>query len=366
MKIGILTIYDNNNLGNRMQNYALQTILNKYGNQIVSIKSDYYGKSKLGAIKRKIGLNEWIWLLKLLGLHRKAAIVQFTKTYIQTSSRVYLHNLYKKNEWNSECSDIYCAGSDQIWNPHRGWLGMFNYLGFAERDRTFSYAASFGIDKIPKAYEEAVRKGLNHIKYISVREDAGKRIVEELTGRTDVQVLVDPTMLLMPEQWDAVAESPKVNLPKKYLLTYFLGEVSESRRKTIETKAKEMGCETIWLMDKKSPFYAIGPGHFVYLVKHAAMICTDSFHGSIFSFLYGRPLAVFDRKGGGENMSSRLQTLASKFSLQDQLVQNENLDAIPLAPDYSAGYEALEEERKKSKAFLDMVFEEAERAGLCD
>ena len=242
---------------------------------------------------------------------------------------------------------------------------MFYYLGFAERDRTFSYAASFGIDKIPEEYVEDVRKGLEHIKYISVREDAGKRIVEELTGRTDVQVLVDPTMLLTTEQWDEVAEKPKNELPEKYLLTYFLGQVSENRRQKIEKKAAELGCQTIWLMDKKSPFYAIGPGHFVYLVKHAQMVCTDSFHGSVFSFLYGRPLAVFGREGSGEDMSSRLETLADKFSLRSCLVHNEDLSDVPVAPDYSEGYRALEIERKKSKAFLDMVFEEAERAGLC-
>ena len=364
MKIGIISIFDNHNFGNRLQNYSLKCILEKQNSSTVTIRNKPYssGKSRL---LRKLFLSERPVIYRLLGQKRKAEVLTFTQKNICISRKNYWYDKPYETMTGADDCELYCAGSDQVWNPKIHRHTMFNYLGFAETDRTFSYAASFGIDRIPEEYAEDVRKGLNHIKYISVREDAGKRIVEELTGRTDVQVLVDPTMLLTPVQWDEVAEKPKKELPEKYLLTYFLGEVSPQRRATIEAKAKELGCKTIWLMDKQSPFYAIGPGHFVYLIKHAQMVCTDSFHGSVFSFLYGRPLAIYDRKGSGENMSSRLETLAAKFSLRGQMVQDENLEAIPVKPDYSAGYLALEEERKRSKAFLNMVFEEAERAGLC-
>jgi hypothetical protein len=118
-----------------------------------------------------------------------------------------------------------------------GRIGLFNYLDFADYDRTFSYAASFGIDAIPPQHLDAVRNGLNHIKYISVREEAGKRIVQELTGRTDVQVLVDPTMLLTADEWDIIAEKPRGDIPERYILTYFLGNVSDARRAVIVQKA---------------------------------------------------------------------------------------------------------------------------------
>ena len=365
MKIGILSLYGNYNFGNRLQNYALQMILERYGRPVCSIKNECYHGSTFEWIKKKFSVNEWRWLQCLRGNKKTSEIIRFTRQRIHTTRKMHWCNREEKQSENLKTYDMYCAGSDQIWNPYCKRTGLFNYLGFAERERTFSYAASFGVDSIPEEYMEAVRKGLNHIKYISVREDAGKRIVEELTGRTDVQVLVDPTMLLTPAEWDKVAEKPKAKLPEKYLLTYFLGDVSERRRASIEAKAKALGCETVWLMDKKSPFYAIGPGHFVYLIKHAQMVCTDSFHGSVFSFLYGRPLAVYDRKGSTENMSSRLETLAAKFDLHGQMVRDEHLEEVPTAVEYSRGYLALEEERKKSKAFLDMVFEEAERAGLC-
>jgi len=365
MKVGIVSIYDDNNLGNRLQNYALQEKLMERGHKTQTLWNAFRVEPWWQRIKRKSYFVRMPLLRKIQGKAKQAELVRFNIRHIRLSKNCYWFN---EDNLKLHCYDqcqLYCSGSDQIWNPHFGRMGMFNYLGFAERGRTFSYAASFGVDEIPEEYVENVRKGLNHIKFISVREDAGKRIVEELTGRTDVQVLVDPTMLLTPDQWDTVSEKPKAKLPEKYLLTYFLGDVSQKRRKAIEAKATELGFETIWLMDKNSPFYAIGPGHFVYLIKHAQMVCTDSFHGSVFSFLYDRPLAIFDRQGAEENMSSRLETLAAKFGLHDNMVQNESLETVPVETDYSQGYLALEEERKKSKAFLDMVFKEAERAGLC-
>ncbi|MBQ8833646.1 MAG: polysaccharide pyruvyl transferase family protein [Oscillospiraceae bacterium] len=365
MKVGIVTQYAYDNMGNKLQNYALQRKLAEYADSVCTIKNRPKARGIMGAIKQNALAADSMLLHRLCGRYRKSEILKFHKKYIADSSAYYCTSQNYHGLKTFDTCELYCAGSDQVWKPGSGRTGVFHYLGFAPTERTFSYAASFGVDRIPEEYQDAVRKGLNHIKYISVREDAGKRIVEELTGRTDVQVLVDPTMLLTTQEWDEVVSKPKKKLPEKYLLTYFLGSISKERRQAIQEKAAELGCEIIETMDPDSPFYAIGPGEFVWLIKHAALVCTDSFHGSVFSFLYGRPLAIFDRKGSGEDMSSRLRTLASKFHLEDCMVNGEKLPQLSPVPDYSAGYVALEEERAKSKAFLDMVFQEAERAGLC-
>ncbi len=372
--IGLITLNSltQYNFGCLLQNYALLTYLNKSGVPAETVFCASF--SALGACRT--------WVHNFLH-------VDFQKT----SNTFCLVAKEEKNK-NRECSKFvkkvlcprsykvynkftYCdiakrydkviVGSDQVWNPD--WAindktATTYFLSFIEPERRISYAASFGVEKIPKEKQNKYETALREFNKISVREDAGKRIVEELTGRTDVQVLVDPTMLLTTQEWDEVAEKPKKQLPEKYLLTYFLGTVSKERRQAVEKRAAELGCETIWLMDKDSPFYAIGPGHFVYMIKHAQMVCTDSFHGSVFSFLYGKPLAIFDREGSAENMGSRIRTLADKFRLEDCLVKN-NIIPDVIEADYSAGYTALEAERKKSKAFLDMVFQEAERAGLC-
>ncbi len=356
MNVGIVSIVDYENMGNRLQNYALQVTLLKYVDDVYTIRNKQARSNGIKDRMRNSALADKVWLNNLLKREKRAQLLSFSNKHIKSNPKCYWYNRECTELEGKDQFDVYCAGSDQVWNPDGDRTGMFNFLGFADREQTFSYAASFGVDEIPEEHKAAVRKGLQHIKYISVREDAGKRIVEELTGRTDVEVLVDPTMLLTTQEWDKILRAPKAKVPEKYILTYFLGPVSPERRKAIQDKATKMGCTLIEVMDKNSPFYAIGPDQFVYLIKHAQLVCTDSFHGSVFSFLYQRRLAVFDRDGSGSNMGSRIDTFASKFHLESCRVKGNALPEEIPQPDYSQGYQALVLEREKSKRFLDKVF----------
>ena len=129
--------------------------------------------------------------------------------------------------------------------------------------------------------------------------------------------------------------------------------------------ARDRGCAVINLMDPKSPYYAIGPDEFIYLIKNADCVSTDSFHGSVFSFLYERPLLIWPRQGSADDMSSRLKTLTEKFALGDCLVRENTPTAFPEA-NYAQGFERLELERKKTDAYLRAVFSKTERTVLCD
>lgn len=364
MKVGIVTIFDNENMGNRLQNYALQQVLLRYADEVLTLKNKTKFESALDNLKRSSSLAESVLLNRLLGKTRKVKFLQFNKRYIRFSRHCYWFNDPQAAPKKPDLCDLYCAGSDQIWNPLLDRQGMFNFLGFAPKDAAFSYSASFGIDAIPEAFAGDVRKGLEHVNCISVREDAGKQITQDLTGRTDAQVLADPTMLLSAEEWDQVASKPDAPVPERYLLTYFLGSVPDARRAEIRRQAEAMDCHVIELMDPASPFYNIGPGEFLYLIKHAELICTDSFHGSVFSFLWQRPLVIFSRCGGSSNMGSRIQTFTETFHLRDHIAQDDRIPALSTLSDYSAGCEALAAERKKAAAFLEMVFQNARKTSV--
>lgn len=361
MKVGIVTIYDTENMGNRLQNYALQRALSRYADEVVTLKNKPRLESKLANLKQGSALADSVVLNRLLGKSRKAKLLRFNKKYIHISRRCYWCNDSAPDIAGEDRCDLYCAGSDQIWNPLFYRSEMFNYLGFAPEKASFSYAASFGIDQIPEEYREAVRKGLEHIRYISVREEAGKQIVQELTGRTDVPVLIDPTMLLTAQEWSDVLRKPAAPLPEHYQLTYFLGEVPQQRQDAIQQTAQAAGCELIRLMDPDSPFHKIGPDEFLYLIRHAERVYTDSFHGSVFSFLFQRPLAIFERiEASGAGMGSRLKTFADTFHLEACIAQDDRLPAMSAQADYSAGFDALKAERKRAFDYLDMVFSPSE------
>ena len=44
-------------------------------------------------------------------------------------------------------------------------------------------------------YKKTIADGLKNMNFISVRENAGAKIIKDLTGK-DVPVLIDPTLLI--------------------------------------------------------------------------------------------------------------------------------------------------------------------------
>lgn len=245
-------------------------------------------------------------------------------------------------------------GSDQVWNPNFGRLKDVDLLSFVRPEQRVAFSASFGIEKLPREEQKRAKEELQKFKAISVREEKGKEIIEEFMQRRDIEVLVDPTMLLQAKQWSKIAKKPESLETNKYILTYFLGKISEKRKEEIEKVAKENSCQIINILDKNGPFYQTGPSEFLYLEKNAFLICTDSFHSSVFAILFHRPFVVFDREDSNEKMNSRLNTLLKKFDLQEAWYQN-RITKNQLKVDEQKIDRKLEEERNKTKKFIDEV-----------
>ena len=72
------------------------------------------------------------------------------------------------------------------------------------------------------------------------------------------------------------------------------------------------------LTDKKSGS-AYGPSEFLWLIKNAQYVVTDSFHGTIFSVLFGKQFSLFERKGEDAHIFSRLETLMNLLKLNDRI-----------------------------------------------
>ena len=354
MKIGIVTLFDSTNFGNKLQNYALQEILKRYTKEVITIKNKPSPKNLKEKLLRTTPLAESVFINKFFGKRRKAEILRFANKYIASSLKCYYYD--RTYEVKPEKCDYYCVGSDQIWNPDLGRISGFNYLNFSPREQNFSFAASFGISSIQNQYKNDVVEGLRNIRKVSVREEAGLKIVRELSGRKDAEVLIDPTLYISEEEWAIVAKKPDKFRKCKYLLIYFLGCVSEIRRKRIENFAMQYQLKILDVMNPNSRFYAIGPDEFVYLIQNADFVCTDSFHASIFSFIFDIPLAILMREGTGANMGSRLETLANKFGFSDRLIFDDHFDGRLIDVDYSEGKYILEEERRKVDRFLNDVF----------
>ena len=350
-KLAILTINDDCNLGNRLQNYATQETLKKYNIKVETI-SNQKGTAGKGYIKKKIKEQIKRLLIIKLKFKRYNNFMKFNKNI--KYSKYQIDSNHIPNKLATEY-DYYITGSDQVWNPNFNRMSDIDFLKFAPKEKRSSFSASFGISEIPEELKEYYKNNLLEMQNLSVREDRGKEIIEELTGRKDAEVLIDPTMMLTAEEWDKVSKKPRKLTTDKYILNYFLGNLSEKRRKEIENVATQNGCTIINLMDKNDPLYASGPSEFLYLVKNAFMICTDSYHGSIFSIIYNKPFVVFDREENIVNMNSRLETLLSKFQLQERYSKDGKIPEELLQCDYTECYKILELEKEKTNEYIEKI-----------
>lgn len=362
MKVGIVTIPDITNYGNRLQNYAVSYILRaKFGCETVSLASWKEKACENG--------NYALWLKNLVArqccilpefaekkwgpnITRWANFRNWSKKYIPT--RNFYEHTCLPDSLNGEYG-LFFAGSDQIWNYRFPGTRYDDYfLKFAESRKKAAISGSFGVEEIPEEWRQTYIDGLSDFPHISVREDAGARIVKDLLGR-DVPVLVDPVMLLSREEWLRVGKKPRVDTSKHYILKYYLGDESEEEK--IDHWAKENGYQVYELLNDKIPeLYSAGPGEFISLIANAALVASDSFHCIAFSILFRKPFVVYARLGSGNYMTSRLDTLLGKFGFRDRWKHMLQPEAY-LNCDYSHVDALMEAEQEKALAYIRTVLE---------
>lgn len=364
-KIGIITLNDNNNYGNRLQNLATQKILAKLGfnaetiiNKTIDRKNrniKYY--MKRFSVKKMREFTEQIIKRKIIDKKKENHITiekrkeNFKIFNENITFSKYIINEYKNLENIEKQYDYFVVGSDQVWNPYLQHIKDVNFLMFSPKKKNIAYAASFGVEKIPNDMKEKYKEGLNNFREISVREDKGQEIVETITNRKTI-VTLDPTMLLTASEWLEFSKKPEKTPNKKYILTCFLGKITKERIKFFNKIAKENEFEIVNLNKlNEKDYYTIGPSEFIYVLKNASLIFTDSFHVCAFSILFKKPFYVLERKGTNINMNSRIDTLLNKFKLMDRNLKYLD-NNISLNCDYSGINSILESERKKSLTFL--------------
>lgn len=342
-KVGIVTLFGLYNFGNRLQNYAVQEIIKGYGYDVQTIISS--------EVQPKIYLKFWLKSIKNGTLVRSLKFRRFNKNYISTYTVHGWPELFPKEVSNEFM--YFVVGSDQVWNPDIRQTQRDNFfLKFADKKQRIAISPSIAVSCIPDAWRDCFISGLNGFSNISVRENSSVELISELTGQQAI-VLVDPTMVIPKEHWQSI-ERPVKKLSKHYLMSLFLGKVNEKRKAGIKKLASDNNLEIIDLNSKK--WTGIGPDEFLYLVHHADIVCTDSFHCLVFSILYNRSFVAFDRcivsdKDVNGRTGSRIDTLLQKFS-SNTYVQNEEQELIVNKFSEETVKSVLGKERKKYSEFL--------------
>lgn len=369
-KVGIITLNGYKNYGNRLQNYALQEVIKSLGFEVETIinntkfisssNSNINFLNKIARLKEKNIIELYnIFQTKIENyLYKNKLHQQRTQIFKDFSLSYITETDFSISEDNipenfSDGYDFFVTGSDQVWNPNYRKGSPIEFLTFAPPEKRISYAASFGISKIPKEYAENYRLWLSEMSHISVREEAGAKIVKELTGK-NATIVLDPTMLLSKDEWLSISKTPKNKPTKRYLLTYFLGEVPKERIKLLKKIAGDNDLKIVNLAQiKDRAHYLSGPSEFIDYINSASVFCTDSFHGAVFSILLDTPFIVFNREGKAPSMNSRIETLLRTFKLESRSANNIKTNSQIFDVDYSHVVPILKEERRKAIGYLE-------------
>lgn len=355
MKIGILTIYRSGNYGATLQAYATKQAINENGfgeAEIIPYCSD--------AIKQKIDKR----FIKKVGLfHTAVACVE----------KLYYHPRMKKvgafiDEMAGERDlpreelpalnekyDIFLSGSDQIWNPQLQ-LGDTSYLlDFVTDDRKKrSYASSFGVKKIPEEYLEDYRRLLSAYERITVREQAGAELVEELLGRS-AELVIDPALLLTPEQWNA--KLPERQWKKKYVFAYqmahspLIARAVAKGRKTLGVKALYVPFPIMGAC-RCRPKLNLSSLEWVAAIRDSECVITDSFHGVVFAIIFKKKFYYMITSDTVRGRLSRLETLLGSLGIENRLVSDVSQCDFNESIDYDRVHALLDRYRDRSLQIL--------------
>ena len=370
-KIGIATVYTGFNYGSALQAFATKTLISKmgYDGEILKLSGsllpgrDVRIKKTLTVLLRSSLHPGGLKSLKNYGDSIKKPLSSESREMFRQFADYKLcpREVKYKDIKKSACSDEYytfLCGSDQVWNSAVFYVDPFYYLRFAPEEKRVAFAPSFGRDFIPKYNKRKIRKYVSGIKHKSVREESGVQLIKELTGDT-AQMLLDPTLVLTPEEWTKALKIKDIE-QEKYLLAYFLDEPSEKAKKAVAEISEKYGLKIIGLpysfedISWAANIADAGPSEFVEYIKNASFVCTDSFHGTAFSLNFNIPFYTFEREyGNAGKQSERVISILDIVSQKDRY-EPENIENA-FGVSFDNVNSVLREQREKSKKYLSDV-----------
>ena len=360
--VGIITLHRITNYGSVLQAYALQEMVKRLGFDVEIID---YRPSRATMSSMLKGLRNKTNLLRKSFFARTAARViilpsyilrfkcfkQFVNGYLDLTKNSCI--VEKDFKTKLPVFDIYCTGSDQVWNSE--WNGMIDgplFLDFAPDDaKKIAYAASFGKEELDEWEIEETKRLLERYDYIAVRELSGKKILDKL-GINNSGCVLDPTLLFDGKIWKKIASDRFKN--EKYILVYNLNRNKKIHDYAVKLSQKT-GLKIKYITYQVHDFYKKGKMYcntsvenYLALIANATYIVTDSFHGVAFSINFNKDFVVIYP----EKFSSRLRSILEITGLFDRVVEDGSLDIINKKINYKTVNDKISNERDKSIAYL--------------
>lgn len=330
MRIGILTFSHSDNYGAMLQAYGLKSYICSLNNQTFIIPyAPSYLVGRHWLIPYIPQADKWkqvksaykstIYNLStIIDFHRQRKRMKaFRNKYLTNNAK----SIKRAKTLNHLKIDYLIVGSDQIWNPditlglRKEFFGVFSPKISC---KVIAYAASIGNDVLPESYREEIKKLLENVDIISIRERSSIPYISSLTSKQITDVM-DPIFLLSVDQWKLI-ESIPCQYP--YILVY-VTESNQELNNFIQELSKEKNLPIIQIKRNKavslSPSFkwnaCTGPSDFLGYIHYAQYVVTNSFHATAFSILFHKQFLIFNHSSS----NARLKDLLFNCNLENRI-----------------------------------------------
>lgn len=326
MKIGIITMHRVQNVGSILQAYALQHKIEQLGHKAELIDYVFPPIQKESISFKNIVSWGIDGIQGFPSRKRYYKYESFREQLLHCSPKQYTRDSLLKDPPKY---DIYCTGSDQVWNPQHVGKDTSFMLDFINNGSSkISFASSFATNEVSEPYFSLYASNIKKYSHITVREQSGVEIVKKMTGK-EATTVCDPTLLLTADEWSPIANRSNIKVPNGYILVYLLRYMFDPRpgfynivefvRHALQLPVYQYNPYT-----RDSFRYGIrslrgmGPEDFINLIKNASFVVTDSFHGVAFSTVFNKPvIGVIKDSTAGDG---RIATLRKKVGGENSIV----------------------------------------------
>lgn len=358
MNIAILTQPICNNYGGILQNYALQTLLERRGHTVTTLNypvvSGYSGspvRHFLSICKRTLhkctGHPEVVWVDLAKESRKQIELAHLQKKFID--KYLHLRAIQAPITWDqvdAENYDAFVVGSDQVWRPlyNTGYFANL-FLDFADGKavKRYSYAASLGTDvweMTPQQTEQCSRL-VKQFDAISVREASGVALCRDYLGVEATHVL-DPTLMLDAEDYISLC-SGKEHPTGDYIAVYTL-DYTKEKMVLLKEVSSRLNCPLHFIGRFTKAGY---PSVESWLegIANAKYVITDSFHGTVFSTIFEKQFVTLGNTVRG---NSRFDSLFATLGITNDRMCDATDKVVELLQN-PLDYKYINKEREKHR-----------------
>ncbi|WP_079435678.1 polysaccharide pyruvyl transferase family protein [Zoogloea sp. LCSB751] len=335
VKIGLITIHYANSYGGLLQAYASQKVLSKYGD----VKILDYAHPSLRNTLRTV---RWGARPKDVLRIGKDLLRYFPRSRVTRKFKSFIRDEFFLSDRCASADDlrrvtrdfkVLVCGSDQIWNPNIiGELDRNYFLNFSTDCKKISLSSSSGSYRFTNDDQRFVKEDLLGFSGIAIREPDTAKAVSDILNRDDIVCTPDPTLLLTGRDWRQLS-SRSAERSSGYILVYSLIK-DELLRESVRYIANKLG-KKVFVIDQDlflgfnsdRHIMDASPYDFLYFFSNAEYVVTNSFHGTAFSLLFGRPFSTVVPHSGRNRVENLLRRVGEEGRLVESSEDIKRFDA---------------------------------------